>query len=331
LSTVKKSNKGVIVYQSNGLTEAKYEFSLLEKKAFLLVLNKIRETFIDTDSANKDLFHNLIVEFRPKDVQFESGKPSDIYNALKKLMSKIVEFKTSDYDYAAPLLSGAHHYKKEGYFKMTASKDLVYHIVDVAKQYTAYSLDVAMSFKSIYSVRFYEWLNQWKLSGGMKLSIKEIKARLMIENKYPDYFDFKKRVIDVAHSEMKSLFSEGMCDLYFEYSEYKEGRRIAGISIKIFTKQAIMVKPVPTEQSAYKLNLGKKEFNEFTAVGDLYNDLMLMTENDELVSKVLKLISGDSLKTKDLFDQILVTKAKYELGQINFIKAYVESILNKLI
>lgn len=318
-----------IIYQSNKLTEAKYEFSLLEKKAFMLIIKRVREQFVDSDTGQKDLFNRLFLKFTPGDVDMERGRASDIYTAMRSLRKREFYIDNEEFELSTGFIDKAKHYKKEGYFEIVVGEEILPYILDVAKQYTSYNFLVAMSFKSVYSVRFYEWINEWKAAGGFKLSIQELKSRLMVEEKYPLYGNLKSKVINIAQKEIKEAFRQNKCDLYFEYSEYKDGRNVAGLNIKII----IAPKQNTSAPSAQILKplelLPTKVFNPITAVSDLYNDLKMMTENDSLVETKLKGIMGDAEKLEDLYNQIVATKAKYDLGSITNLKAYTEAILNK--
>lgn len=317
-----------IIYQSNKLTEAKYEFSLLEKKAFLLIIKKVRENYINTDRGQRDLFNDLVIKFKPSDIELEQGKASDVYNAMRLLRKREFFIDNEDISLSTGLINYAEHRKKEGFFEISVGKKIFPFVLDIATQYTSFSFMVAMSFRSIYSVRFYEWLCEWKSKGGFNLSINEIKNRLMIAEKYPLYGGLKRDVINVAYTEIKELFDKGECDLYFEYTEYKEGRSVAGLRIKIITAPIAAPKQVVNDTPKIEL-LPAKEFNPLTAISDLYNDLLLMTENELLVKTKLTEIMNNRENLEDLYNQILGAKARYDLGAIKNIKAYTEAILNK--
>lgn len=319
-----------VIYQSNKLTEAKYEFSLLEKKAFMLIIKRVREQFIESDKGQKDLFNRLFLKFTPNDVDMERGKASDIYNAMRSLRRREFYIDNEEFELSTGFIDKAKHFKKEGFFEIVVGEEILPYILDVAKQYTSFNFLVAMSFKSVYSVRFYEWLCEWKSAGGFKLSIQELKSRLMVEEKYPLYGNLKSKVINVAHKEIKEAYEQDKCDLFFEYSEYKDGRQIAGLHIKIISSTGDKTKQKGAAPLIQRIELpSQKEFNPITAVSDLYNDLKLMTENETLVSTKLRAIMGDAEKLEDLYNQIIGTKAKYELGGITNLKAYTEAILNK--
>ena len=41
---------------------------------------------------------------------------------------------------------------------------------------------------------------------------------MMLEDKYANINDFKRKILDVAQKELKELYDKGQCDLWFEYA-----------------------------------------------------------------------------------------------------------------
>lgn len=63
-----------------------------------------------------------------------------------------------------------------------------------------------------------------------------MRAQLLLEKKYAKYSALKKKVVDVAHKELKNLYQKGECDVHFEYSEIKNGRSVETLRFKIISK-----------------------------------------------------------------------------------------------
>lgn len=102
--------------------------------------------------------------------------------------------------------------------------------------FTQYLLSNTVKFKSVYSVRLYELLVQWKNSDLRKMPMFEVdklRGQLGIDtNQYQMIADFKKRVLDKAISEINEH-----SDLVVSYEQVKEGRVISGFRFKIRVKQ----------------------------------------------------------------------------------------------
>src|SRR5665648_55936 len=104
-------------------------------------------------------------------------------------------------------------------------------------QFTTYSLTVAISLRTKYSQRFYEYCSQFKATGFLYISINDLRKKMMLGDSYPRYALLKSKIIDVAHKELKSTYESGGCDLYFNYSEDKSGRTVNGLKIVIISKE----------------------------------------------------------------------------------------------
>ena len=52
----------VKLYQSNVLTQARYELSVMEKRAVYLIIKEVRRKFILSEEGQRDLFNDLIIE-----------------------------------------------------------------------------------------------------------------------------------------------------------------------------------------------------------------------------------------------------------------------------
>ncbi|MBY7013049.1 RepB family plasmid replication initiator protein, partial [Clostridium botulinum] len=93
-----------------------------------------------------------------------------------------------------------------------------------------------MQFKSTYSFRMYELLKQYEKIGYRIITINEIRSMLDIKkNKYPKYANLKQKVIKVSINEINTN-----TDLFIDYEEVKESRKIT--SIKFYIKSKVQDK-----------------------------------------------------------------------------------------
>lgn len=103
--------------------------------------------------------------------------------------------------------------------------------------FTQYLLSNTVKFKSVYSVRLYELIVQWKNAEPRKMPVFEVdklRGQLGIDtSQYQVMADFKKRVLDKAIAEINEH-----SDLIVSYEQVKKGRVIIGFRFKITVKQA---------------------------------------------------------------------------------------------
>jgi plasmid replication initiation protein len=117
----------------------------------------------------------------------------------------------------------------------------------VKEFFTQYLLRQTSQLKSIYSSRLYELLIQWRSSGTTPIiNLEDFRAQLGIEdNQYRLMSDFKKRVLDLAISDINDK-----TDIKATYRQHKKGRSISGFSFSFRNKKS-------KAQSIEKLDLSE--------------------------------------------------------------------------
>ena len=229
--------KNIKLYQSNVLTQARYELSVMEKRAVYLIIKEVRRKFVLTDEGQRDLFDDLIIYLNRNELDESSNKNGDLmYKSLTQLRKRDITINDNDFFLNVGFINYSEHKKGEGKIQIQVSNKILPYLVELSKEYTEYSLTVAISLKSQWSQRFYEYCSQFKNTGGFKVSINDLREKLKIENKYEKYASLKKRVIETAQKELKDLYEKGQCDLYFNYSETKMGRSVTDLTFKIISR-----------------------------------------------------------------------------------------------
>ena len=99
--------------------------------------------------------------------------------------------------------------------------------------FTSYLLEQTASMDSIYSVRLYELLVQWKAAKQTPMfELEKFRDQLGVEvTEYKAMCDFKKRVLQVAIDEINEK-----SDIKISYEQVKKGRSIAGFKFKVLAK-----------------------------------------------------------------------------------------------
>lgn len=216
-----------IISQSNALTNARYDFSKIEKNVIYRIIQRVRHDYIE-GSVQDGLFENMYVSIPEKDLVdvTETTRHKKVARAaLRSLRAKTMDIEDKEGNWLhTGFINQAKFYAKTRCYEVEVSRDLMPHLVELAKCFTSYSLTVAISLKSKYSQRFYEWACEYKNIEGKTFSfgIDELRKMLKLEDMYAQKQDFKKYVIDRAVSELKAAYDDGSCDLWLEYRD--EGR-----------------------------------------------------------------------------------------------------------
>ena len=106
--------------------------------------------------------------------------------------------------------------------------------LDGAEQFfTQYLLSQTANLSSVYSVRLYELLIQWKTA--VKTPVFELslfRGQMGLgDNEYNRMCDFKRRILDMAVQEINEK-----TDLTVSYTQEKRGRTITGFKFTVRTK-----------------------------------------------------------------------------------------------
>jgi plasmid replication initiation protein len=243
------------LYQANRLTESRYNFTAVEKRVVYTIMQQIRRNFVDSNNGDKTLFSNLLVKIDTNILTSENGigvttRLTDVYKSIKSLRSKTFDIDDEEEFLHVGIINYFAHKKNGGYVEIEISnKILPYFIELVQSEYTSYYLTVAMSLRNKYSQRFYEYCSQYRSSGIMYLDIDVLRKRFMLEEKYPNYAEIKRAVIEPAKKELKTAYDKGQCDICFDYTEEKQGRSVYRIKLSITSKE----KEAENEKIKFKL------------------------------------------------------------------------------
>jgi plasmid replication initiation protein len=198
-------NKDVI--QSYLLTSAKYDYDVYEKRILYRLVELLQAElggqkpnvlFIQKNILGDNIVTLPIKSFLLGDEDKNHGR---IKKALLSLRGKTFEIE-DDKKWKAVGIIEKPSISKEGKTVTFEIQQEIYDaILNFAKGYRKYELKTAMSFNSIYTMRFYELF-----SGQTKpitYSIDHLKIMFKLVDKYPRTNDFIKRVILSAQKELK--------------------------------------------------------------------------------------------------------------------------------
>jgi plasmid replication initiation protein len=229
----------ITLAQANVLTQARYNFTVVEKRAVYYIIKEVRRQFIELPGGQRDLFNDLVIKIKTSDLQGTDSATElrEVYLSLKNLRRKSIWIEDEERVLEVGYINYFEHVKRETNLEVQVSHKILPFLVELAEQFTTYSLTVAISLRTKYSQRFYEYCSQFKSTGFLYISISDLREKMILGESYPRYALLKSRVIDVAHKELKSLYEAGNCDLYFNYSEDKSGRTVNGLKIVIISRE----------------------------------------------------------------------------------------------
>ena len=134
-------------------------------------------------------------------------------------------------------IQDANYKKGQGRILVTLTRIVIEHVtkIDGFEQYfTSYHLKKTSDFKSVYAVRLYELLIQWKSTGKTPVfEINKFRDQLGIGvNEYTRMEAFKRRVLEIAIEQINEF-----SDITVKYEQQKKGRSISGFSFTFKQKK----------------------------------------------------------------------------------------------
>lgn len=232
---MKLTHKNKDVLQSYIMTTAKYDFSAAEKRVLYRIIEviqaKTKGLKLKYDySMQVDLFENteftLPISCFLKHVS--DNNHAEVKKALWDLRNKSFEYEDEKEWGVYGIIEMPKIKKYDSFVKFTVTPLLMGAFLDFSKGYRKYELETAMSFETIYAMRFYELFSNKKEP--IIYSIEDLKKMFSIENKYKKRpSDFIARVVEKAKKELiqKAPYA-------FQYETIKTGRKITHIKFKPF-------------------------------------------------------------------------------------------------
>lgn len=241
-----------LVSKSNVLIEANYTLNLVAQRLIVLAIIKARNQ--GELSKVGDLHRITAIEYQ---THFGCALPM-AYESLKSACKSLYE---SDFvwigededgdpqEVSSRFVQRAAYNEGKGYVEVMFGNDIIPLITRLSKEYTEYELIQIRNLNSVYALRVFETLMQWRIVGKTPLiTIGNLRKRLGIEDhQYKTMSNFKKRVLDLAVNEINEH-----TEITATYKQHKEGRNIIGFTFIFKPKK--LVKSLFSEGNFIKLS-----------------------------------------------------------------------------
>jgi Initiator Replication protein len=219
------------IVKSNKLIETSYKLGSREQFFVLFLLSKISQH--DTEFRQYRVHHKDIARVMNFDGRRRVANKEDIFKMMNNLNTQPIRFSEGDEDVQAVWITSLRYNRKSGEYTFTFSFELKPFLLQLKEHFTLFNISNVV-YLSGHSTRMYEVLkrHQYKRES-VVLSIKDLKFWLRIENKYPEYYEFKRWVLEPAKQEL-----EQYTDIRFTYAEAeKEGKKILSLEFTIFENE----------------------------------------------------------------------------------------------
>lgn len=214
------------VYKDNYLIEASYKLTLIEQRLMIYCISKLNPE----KPQQKQI---ILVEDFLKQFPDMSKKHAyaQIKQAIDTLGERWVKVKDPKFTEEFRWISSKKYYLDEGSASISFSNEVMPYLCQLEKQFTKYQLRNISAFKRTYSIRLYELLIQYRSLKSRIVSILDLRFTLQLDNKFKEWFELKRKVIDPSIKEINEK-----SDLLVDYVLIKKGRSIESIEFKIKEK-----------------------------------------------------------------------------------------------
>lgn len=252
--------KNLRVYKANAVVEACYDLSVSEHRLLLACFAQI----------GKEPTDERLYRVHARDIAALANiDTSDAYRdaaiATDRLFERYVEVFEGPNGTAPPKkrkfrwIQEAVYSEGEGYVDIRLSTSILPFVNNLLEQYTVYHMQDVARMTSRYAIRVYELLVQWRRRGHREVDIEWLRRVLGVGDKYPNFKDFRRRVIEPA---VQQVNERSPLDVHWE--ERKSGRRISHVTFHFDEKTE--VKDEKADAAAKRK--AKKEKKATPAPGD---------------------------------------------------------------
>ena len=309
-------SKNDLVVKDNALINASYYLSLTEQRLILLAIIQARAEKMTSSNEFKVKVSSYINAYGVADATAYEA----IQKATETLRTRYFTFERvvdgEPERVVSNWVQSIAYAENSSYIKIKFTDDVMPLITKLEKHFTSYQLEQVKDLTSIYAIRLYEMIIQWRATGKtQQIPIDELRYKLGIEpDQYKQMVNFKKKVLDVAIDQINEH-----TDIKASYEQHKEGRSITGFT---FTFKE---KPKPKAKGG-EVNRDDKTGDLFSIGGLSDAQLARITRNEQFKKDYGDMVSPNSLANTDAQEwtkeMVKRLKSKPELFTKRDIKEY---------
>ena len=198
-ATKQTQTRNLVVTKSNHLIEASYRLNLDEQRLMLSLIGQVEphKPLPALFTVTAEDFANL----------FRLNK-KNAYEQLRRAAMSLVGKTVHTYDKQALIgektvwVDHVKYYDGEGYVEASFSAWIKPYIYRLANQFTSYRIAALSQVKSVYAIRLFELLMQFRESGERYITLNKFREMLQLETKYSRFVDMKNKIINPSVEEI---------------------------------------------------------------------------------------------------------------------------------
>jgi plasmid replication initiation protein len=222
-----------LIYKDNNIIDTGYRLSIHEQRLILLAISQI--------NALEKLTDERIFTISASDYSswFGSNK-EECFRIMKEAMDNlsnnwITVLNTEGKNKKIRWISMKSEIMTNQSVEMRFTKDIAPYLSQLEGNFTRYKLLHVSEMKSVFSIRLYEMLMQWKSTRTLTLTVDKLRSNLQLTTKgYTAFGNIKQKIIDPAILEINRT-----SDIDASYELIKKANKVVEIKFSFEFKDAL--------------------------------------------------------------------------------------------
>jgi plasmid replication initiation protein len=228
-----------LIAKSNLLVESAYKMTLAEQRLLLAVA-----TVVDTHPDKPGVTGDTPIEITAGAIGGLFTLPTkEAYELLQDAADRLYE-RSVIIEYPDPnpddpdltrtktrWVSAISYLPARGSVRLYLAPKIIPYMNKLSGEFTRYRLQYVAPMTSVYAIRLYELLIKWQMTGEREVQIDWLKKQFMIEDRYNELCDLRKRVIQPAVDQINEH-----SNLWVKYSQKKAGRKVVALQFQFGLK-----------------------------------------------------------------------------------------------
>lgn len=229
---INEERKELVVKSNDLITKTRYNLSVVEQKIVIYLISKI----VAEDKDLKTVKFNIVDYCELTGIRKGGRGYQLVKDSIRSLRNKSWWIPTENSEILFSWIDSAEIRKKSGEIEITLSESLKPFLLQLKGNFTKYELINILVLHSKYSIMLYEWFKSCLWLGKLEIDIESFRDKLSLNDKYKEYRDLKKYVINPSINEITKY-----TDLNIEYIPIKYGRKIDRLSFRISEKEGYQI------------------------------------------------------------------------------------------
>lgn len=216
----------LIAYKSNALVEASYKLTLQEQRFLLLCISRLKS------GADAELQKTMTITAAEYFDSFpDMGRKNaevQLQEAIDRLWDRSIILKNDEKREEFRWIQYRAQYAKgEAKARITFSDAVMPYLTQLKGQFTRVVIKNISGLSSSYSIRIYEFLQQFRSTGERIIALNDFRSMLGIENKCKQFRDLNKILIKPCVEELNKK-----SDLAVTVETIKKGRTVVALHFR---------------------------------------------------------------------------------------------------